>query len=529
MEVPGWRTIPRMLRALADDHPSDVVVDDGTVRLTLAELRDRAGEVARGLIALDVLPGDRVAVWGPNDAHWVIAAFGVWDAGAVLVPLSSRYKGIEAAATLRSTGASVLITGHGHDGAVPADLLAEAAGETGGGLPFAGLPDLRHSIVPEGLERPGSAQPSQVLAAGSLIGRAEAEERALAVRPDDLCEIISTSGTTGTPKGVMLEHGRMLRGYWDWAEIVTLGPGDRYPVIAPFAHGFGLNAGLLASVMRRATMMPIATFGPDRLAALIRDGGITILAGPPTLFHRLLEETEIGEHSVRVAICGAASVPAELIRRLLERIGLERMINAYGLMEGTVVSMTRADDPVEVVAGSTGRPVPGMEVRIVDDDGREVPRGERGEVLVRGYGVMRGYWGEPERTAEVIRDGWLHTGDIGALDARGDLAIVDRKKELFIAGGFNVSPAEVEGLLLREGSLDQAAVVAVPDERMGEVGWAFVVPRQGAAVEPEKVISWARDNMSNYKVPRRVVVVDALPVTGNGKIDKRALRARTTP
>ncbi|MFF5206322.1 AMP-binding protein [Streptosporangium sp. NPDC000396] len=526
MEVPDWGTIPRMLRDQAGTHPSDIVVDDGEVRLSLADLRTRAGIIARGLIALGVRPGDRVAVWGLNDLRWVGSAFGVWDAGAVLVPLSSRYKGIEAAEVLRKTGTSVLITGEGPDGVVFADLLTGAAGGPAAGRPFADLPDLRHSIVPEGLRRPGAVQPSQVLLDGSQVSRAEAEDRALAVRPGDLCEIMSTSGTTGTPKGVMLEHGHTLRGYWDWSEIVTLRPGDRYPVIAPFAHGFGLNAGLLASVMRRATMMPIRAFGPDLLMDLIHNRRITIMAGPPTLFHRLLEEPHIGEHSLRVAICGAASVPAPLIHRLVERVGLERMINAYGLMEGTVVSMTRAGDPVEVVASSTGRPVPGVEVRIVDDDGEEVPLGERGEILVRGYGVMRGYWDEPEKTAEVIRDGWLHTGDVGTLDADGNLAIVDRKKELFIVGGFNVSPAEVEGLLLREGSLSQAAVIGMPDERSGEAGWAFVVPRPGVTVDPEEILAWARENMSNYKVPKRVIVVDALPANATGKTDKLALRAQ---
>ncbi|OUC91641.1 AMP-binding protein [Streptosporangium minutum] len=525
MEVPDWGTIPRMLRDQAAGHPSDVVVAGGGVRLSLAGLRDRAGAVARGLIALGVRPGDRVAIWGLNDPDWVVGAFGVWDAGAVLVPLSARYKGIEAAATLGRTGASVLITGHGPDGTVFTDLLAGAAGGPAADRPFEGLPELRCAIVPDGLERPGTVRRSRMLSAGSRIGHAEAEERALAVRPDDLCEIMSTSGSTGTPKGVMLEHGHTLRGYWDWAEIVTLRPGDRYPIVAPFAHGFGLNAGLLASVMRRATMMPIPVFGPELLTELIHDRRITVLAGPPTLFHRLLEG-DVGEHSLRVAICGAASVPAELIRRLLERTGLERMINAYGLMEGTVVSMTRAEDPVEVVATSTGRPVPGIEVRIVDDHGAEVPAGERGEIVMRGYGVMRGYWGDPDRTAEVIRDGWLHTGDIGVFDSDGNLAVVDRKKELFIVGGFNVSPAEVEGLLLREGSLAQAAVVGMPDERSGEAGWAFVVPRPGVAVDPEKILAWARENMSNYKVPRRVIVVDGLPANANGKTDKRVLRAR---
>ncbi|GIH91864.1 acyl-CoA synthetase [Planobispora siamensis] len=528
MDVPDWGTIPRMLRDQAAGHPSDIVVADGEVRMSLAELRTRAGAVARGLIGLGVEAGDRVAIWGVNDLQWVLAAFGVWDAGAVVVPLSSRYKGIEAVELLRKTSASVLITGAGPDGTVLADLLAGAAGGPARGRPVAGLPALGHVVVPEDVRRPGCLPASGLLSVGARVSRAEAEERALTVRPDDLCEIMSTSGTTGTPKGVMLDHAQVLRGYWDWSEIVTLGPGDRYPIIAPFAHGFGLNAGMLACVLRRAMMMPIRAFSPDLLTELVQRRRITILAGPPTLFHRVLEEVDTTGHALRVAICGAASVPAELVRRALDRLGLERMINAYGLMEGTVVSMTRAEDPVEVIASSTGRPVPGIEVRIVDDAGGDVPAGERGEIIMRGYGVMRGYWDEPDKTAEVVRDGWLHTGDVGTLDAAGNLAVVDRKKELFIVNGFNVSPAEVEGLLLREGSLAQAAVVGVPDERLGEAGWAFVVPRPGHTADPDKIIAWARDNMSNYKVPRRVIVVDALPVNANGKVDKRILRERTS-
>jgi acyl-CoA synthetase (AMP-forming)/AMP-acid ligase II len=231
--------------------------------------------------------------------------------------------------------------------------------------------------------------------------------------------------------------------------------------------------------------------------------------------------------SLRVAICGAAAVPARLITRLVERVGLERMINAYGLMEGTVVSMTRAGDPIDVIANTTGRPVPGIEVKVVDDDGKPVAAGERGEILQRGYGVMRGYWGEPARTAEVIdADGWLHTGDVGVLDEAGNLAIVDRKKDLYIVNGFNVSPAEVESLLLREGSLAQAAVVGVPDPVSGESGLAYVVPRPGMAADPEALAAWARANMSGYKVPKRIVVVDALPTNANGKVDKVALRHR---
>lgn len=497
--APDWGTLPRMLRDQAERHPGTVVVADPSgSRLTLAGLREAAAATARGLIALDVRPGDRVVLWGPNSARWVVHAFGIWDAGAVLVPLSSRYKGIEAAQLIEKTGARVLIAEAGLAALLP---------------PIAGL---RHV----GPEVPDAAAPG-------------AERRALDVRPDDLCEIMSTSGTTGTPKGVMIDHSQVLRGYWDWSEIVTLGEHDRYPVIAPFSHGFGLNAGLVACVLRRATMIPIPVFTPDALMSLVSDERATVLAGPPTLFHRLLDELDRDTRgswdvsSLRVAICGAAAVPARLITRLAERVGLERMINAYGLMEGTVVSMTRAGDPIDVIANTTGRTVPGIEVKVVDDDGEPVAPGERGEVLQRGYGVMRGYWEDPARTAEVIdSDGWLHTGDVGVLDEAGNLAIVDRKKDLYIVNGFNVSPAEVESLLLREGSLAQAAVVGVPDAVSGEAGLAYVVPRPGLAADPEALLAWARGNMSGYKVPKRIIVLDSLPTNANGKVDKTVLRRR---
>ncbi|MGN9781983.1 AMP-binding protein [Nonomuraea sp. ZG12] len=512
-----------MLRDQAARHPRSIVIVDGDTPMTMAELRAAAAVTARGLIALGVRPGDRVALWGVNDPSWAVHAFAVWDAGAVLVPLSPRYKGIEAAALIEKTGARILITGDGPDRTPLAGLLPP-------------LPGLRHLVVPvserraERLTHPPRTGHSELRARGAEVEERIGEERALAVRPDDLCEIMSTSGTTGAPKGVMLDHAQVLRGYWDWSEIVTLDEHDRYPVIAPFSHGFGLNAGLVACVLRRAAMMPIRVFAPGALMSLISEGRASVLAGPPTLFHRLLDELDKGDwdvSSLRVAICGAAAVPPALITRLVERVGLTRMINAYGLMEGTVVSMTRADDPVEVIASTTGRPVPGIEVRIVDDCGLEVAAGERGEILQRGYGVMRGYWDDPDRTAEAVgKDGWLHTGDIGTLDKSGNLVIVDRKKELYIVNGFNVSPAEVESLLLLEGSLAQAAVVGVPDPVSGEAGVAYVVTRPGITTDPEALRAWARANMSGYKVPKRIVVVDALPTNVNGKIDKPALRER---
>ncbi|GLW62718.1 acyl-CoA synthetase [Actinomadura rubrobrunea] len=541
--VPAWGTIPRMLRDQAARHGDVEAVRAGDVSLTLAELAARAREVARGLIALGVSPGDRVAVWAPNTPDWVVAAYGIWDAGAIIAPLSTRFRGIEAAQMLRKAGAKVLLVAEGFMDVSYLGMLAEAAGGPAGGRPYRDLPELAHVVVlpPSAAPaRPGVLPWRDLPAAGSAVPAEAAEERALAVGPDDLAEIMATSGTTGAPKGVMLHHEQLLRGYWDWAEIVTLREGDRYPIIAPFSHGFGINAGLLACVLRRATMLPVAVFRPDRLMDLIERDRVSVLAGAPPMFFKILDElrgTGGGEpagpprtrdvSSLRVAICGAAAVPPELIRRLVDEVGLERMINAYGLMEGTVVSMTRAEDPVEVIAGSTGRPVPGVRVRIVDDDGKDLPPGERGEILVGGYGVMRGYWDDPERTAEAVdAGGWLHTGDIGTVDEAGNLTIVDRKKEMFIVSGFNAYPAEIESLLLRCPLVAQAAVIGVPDERHGEVGWAYVVPAPGTSPDPAEIIAWARANMSNYKVPRRVELVDALPVNANGKVDKPALHAR---
>ena len=523
-EVPDWASIPRMLRDQAATYGGDTVVhgpnlSGATETLTLGRLRERAAEVARGLIALGVEKGDRIAIWAPNTPEWVVTCYGLWDAGGVIAPISTRFKGLEAVELLQKVEAKVLFVADGFMDVPYLDLLEAARGDL--------LPQLSH-VISYAPDRDGAMSWADFVAAGASVPEAEAEERALSVTGDDLGEIMATSGTTGTPKGVMLHQSQLLRGYWDWAELVTLNERDRYPIIAPFSHGFGINAGLLACVLKRAVMMPIPVFAPDRLLDLIAQERVSVLAGAPAMFFKLLEELGGRDvSSLRVLICGAAAVPAELIHQLQRALGLERMINAYGLMEGTVVSMTRPEDPVEVIATSTGRAVPGVTVRVVDDAGKDLPPGERGEILVGGYGVMRGYWKDPEKTAEAVdSDGWLHTGDIGTLDAAGNLAIVDRKKEMFIVNGFNVYPAEIESFLLRHPAIAQAAVIGVPDSAAGEVGWAYVVPKPGTAFEPAEIISWARDTMSNYKVPRRVTIVEALPLNPNGKVDKPLLRAQ---
>ena len=309
--------------------------------------------------------------------------------------------------------------------------------------------------------------------------------------------------------------------------------GDRYLIINPFFHTFGYKAGWLACLLRGATVLPVAVFDAGETLARIATDRITVVPGPPTLYQSLLEHPARAASdlsSLRLAVTGAANVPASLIHRMHDELGFPEVVAAYGLTEACgVVTATHAGDPVERVASTCGRPIPGVSLRIVDADGRDVPDGEPGELLVRGFNVMQGYLDDPAATAEAITpDGWLHTGDIAIRDADGYLRITDRAKDLYICGGFNCYPAEIESLILDHPDVARAAVVGVPDTRMGEVGRAYVVPRAGAALDPEAFIAWCRGHMANYKAPRSVEVVGELPTNAAGKVQRFLLRGDDT-
>ncbi|MGU3586804.1 AMP-binding protein [Rhodococcus sp. C26F] len=530
---PEWGTLPQMLRRRAYQDPDHVAVIDGEHVLDLAELRTQASKIARALISRGIESGDRVAVWAPNCWQWVAAAFGIWDCGAIIVPLSTRAKGIETTEVLERTGCRALVMTDSFLGTDYLGQLSTAAGEPGNGVPFSRLPHLSTVVLLSGRPSlPGAFTWDDFLDLHRTVDLDVAEARALAVDPEDIFEILMTSGTTGQPKGVTLCGNQILRAYWDWAEICGLGAGDRLPVVSPFAHGFGINAGIIACVERLATIVPIAVFDPDKALDMVEELQLTVLAGPPNLFAKILSDPTLTERdisSLRWAVVGAASVPDELVVSMQDRLGFERVTNAYGLIEGSVVTMTRAGDPPEVVAASAGRVVSGMEVRLVDADENVVPTGERGEIQIRGYGVMKGYWDAPQLTADAFaRGGWFRTGDVGSFDADGNLRIVGRTKEMLIVGGFNAYPAEIESLLLHHADLAQAAAIGVPDNTLGEVVWAYVVPKPGATPTEEELIAWARENMSNYKAPRRMFLLDALPTTANGKIDKARLEQHTS-
>lgn len=516
-----WGTTPRLVREVAERLADAPAIVDGDITLSFAELHDQARAAARAFIAAGVEKGDRVSIWAPNIWEWVVGLLGLQTAGGVLVPLNTRYKGHEAAYVLERSQAKLLLTVSGFLGTDYPALLAEA------GSP----PSLEHTVILRGDVPSGATGWEAFVASGEEVDEGLVDERIDSLGPLDLSDILFTSGTTGRPKGVMTAHGQNLRAFLSWADLVGLQEGDRYLVVNPFFHSFGYKAGILAGLMKGATLYPQAVFDvPETMARIERDR-ITMLPGPPTLYQSILNHPDFGStdlSSLRLAVTGAASIPVELIVRMREELELESVITAYGLTEACgVVTACRAGDDPETIATTSGRAIPDVEVRCVDDDGREVPAGEPGEVVVRGYNVMQGYFDDPEATAETIdSDGWLHTGDIGVMDERGYLRITDRKKDMFIVGGFNAYPAEIENLMLAHEAIAQVAVVGIPDERMGEVGMAFVVPRPGARIDEDALIAWCRDRMANYKVPRRVELVDELPLNATGKVLKYELRER---
>lgn len=519
-------TLPALIRQAAARHPERAAIVDGDEVVSYADLLRRSETVARALIALGVAAGDRVAVWAPNGHQWIEAACGIHATGAVLVPLNTRMKGGEAADILARSGTTLLF------------CIGDFLGQHYPAL-LEGLrpPTLRHVVIWGGFDaavgEPTDLAWTTFLARATGVSASEVRAREQALGPDSTADLMFTSGTTGRPKGVMAAHGPTLRAFVTWAQVVGLNEGDHYLIVNPFFHSFGYKAGWVAAFIRGATVYPEQVFDAERVLARIERDRISFLPGPPTLFLSMLAHPRLKDFdlsSLRASVTGAASVPPVLIRRMREELGIASVTTAYGLTEcGGCATVCDPTDSAETVAGTCGRALPGTEVRCADPQGQPLPPGEAGEVLLRGYHVMQGYFQDDAATREAIdADGWLHTGDVGVLDERGYLRITDRLKDLYIVGGFNVYPAEVERLLSPHPAIAQVAVVGLPDERMGEVGCACVVLRAGASLDEPSLVAWAREHMANYKVPRRVCFFDSLPVNASNKVLKADLRQWVT-
>ena len=521
---PANLTVPGLLaRAVERFGDREALVDlsvDPPVRLTYAQLADEARATAKALIAAGVEHGDRVAIWAPNIWEWPVTLLGLHLAGAVLVPLNTRYKGSEAAFILNRSGAKVLFTVQGFLGNDYVSMLDDHDIET-----------VERIVIIRGDVPEGATGCAEFVAAGASVSDADLQARIDSVSPDDVADILFTSGTTGAPKGVMCTHRQTVLAFDAWGTIVGLRDDDRYLVINPFFHSFGYKAGIIASLVKGNALVPLATFDVGAAMSVIEAEQITTLPGPPTIFQTIINHPDFDIDklsTLRLAVTGAASIPVQLIKDMRDVLKFDTVLSAYGLTEACgIATVSRHDDPPEIIANYSGRAIPNVEVRIADDDGNEVPRGEQGEVLIRGYQVMTGYFDAPEQTAETIdADGWLHTGDVGVMNPDGYLKITDRTKDMFIVGGFNAYPAEIESLLAEHPDIAQASVVGVPDERMGEVGYAFVVLKQGATATAGDITSWARGHMANYKAPATVEIVDALPLNASGKVLKFELRDR---
>ena len=501
-------TVPDLLAATAAAHPGRVAVRSDDRELTYGELGDLARRYAAVLVDRGVRPGDRVGVLVPNVPEFLPAYYGVLTAGAVVVPLQAMLRAAEIEYVLGDAGVRLLLIGPGLQ---PEGTKAAAA---------AGVDALTLLEPADGLDR--------------LDLLAEQVQPAPQTPRDgtDLAVVIYTSGTTGEPKGAMLTHANVVSNVvaTDQA-LLHGGPEDVVLCCLPLFHAFGQQSSMNTTVLTGGTLVLMPRFDADTALRLLADEAVTVFAGVPTMYVGLLDaagRSAARPTSLRLAISGGAALPLTVLERFREELGAD-VCEGYGLSETTCVATV--NQPARGTrAGTVGHPIPGVEVAIADPDVEDgvdlLATGELGEVVIRGSNVMAGYLGRPEATATAVVDGWFRSGDLGTLDSDGFLRIVDRKKDLVIRGGFNVYPREVEEVLLQHEGVGSVAVVGVPDEKYGEEVVAVVVPTADGGLDPAELVGWARERLGAHKYPRRVELVDALPLGPSGKVLKRELRNR---
>jgi acyl-CoA synthetase (AMP-forming)/AMP-acid ligase II len=522
-------SMPELIRRAAADYgDAPFVVDEGGQILSFRGLERAVEAAARGLLGLGIAPGDRVAIWAPNGSGWIVAACAIELIGGVMVPINTRFKGAEAGYILGKIRAKALVTVASFLGTDPVAMLQAAMGGRGTERPVADLPALAAILMLDDEPAHDDALDwADCIARGASAAALDAARTT--VTPATVCDILFTSGTTGHPKGAMHAHGQALWMVGIWNRSNDLRRGDRMLIVNPFFHSFGYRSGWVSALLAGITVYPCAVFDVDRVLASIERERISVLMGPPTLFTAILDHPERARFdlsSLRVGHTGSSNVPVVLIRRAREELGFDLFLTSYGLTESTaLVSVCYPEDSFETIARTVGHALPGTELRIADPDGKPLPQGESGELLVRGPNVMQGYFEDAAATAAAIdAEGWLHTGDVGAIGPDGTLRILDRLKDIVIVGGFNAYPAEIEHVLIAHPAIAEAAIITVPDERMGEVCGACIVLRAGAALTLADLTAWARERLANYKVPRHLFLFESFPRTPLGKIQKFALK-----
>lgn len=494
------------------------VICEGT-RLSYAQLQAATNQVANGLTRLGIRKGDKVALTCQNVPAFVIAYYGILKAGAVVTPLNVLLKPREIAYHLTDCDAKVYLCQEGN--------AALPLGETGY-TAFQEVESCVHFfLLPNDLSAPSSIAGVKTLV--DLVKDQPTTFDTVPTSPDDTAVILYTSGTTGKPKGAELSHLNMLFNARLSDSLYPRAPHDVHLITLPLFHSFGQSVQMNAGIYNRATLVLLSRFSPETALSLMDKENITFFAGVPTMYWALLNYPEANQfdlekisRNLRICVSGGAAMPVEVMRSFNEKFQVT-ILEGYGLSETSpIATFTRLDR--EIRPGSIGLPVWGVDIRLMDQNDQEVGTNELGEIAIRGHNVMIGYYKRPEATADAIRDGWFHSGDIGRRDEEGYLYIVDRVKDMIIRGGFNVYPREIEEVLLTHPAVSLAAVIGIPHERHGEEVKAFIILKPGTELSEAELIAWSKQNMADYKYPRIIEFRTSLPMTATGKILKRELR-----
>jgi len=501
-----------------------LVIPSQGVRLTWVQLRDRTDALARGFASLGLTLGDRVGIWAPNCAEWVLTQFATARLGLVLVSINPAYRSHELQHALKLSGVRALVTARSFKTSdyigMLAELMPSTSGDADGPLFDPRLPELRYVI-----EIGGSTGASRIGFDDLMIGDGQLVSPVL--DPDQAINIQFTSGTTGAPKGATLSHRNLLHNGACAAAGMRLGPEDRLCIPVPLYHCFGMVLGVLVCLTSGATMVfPGPAFEPGLVLRTVEQERCTALHGVPTMFLAELDHPDFAGFdlsTLRTGIAAGALCPAPMMRRMIEQMNLRGITIAYGMTETSPLStQTAYDADLETRTETVGTMLPQFEGRVIDSDGNLASLGTPGEYCSRGPGVMIGYWNQPEATAASIKDGWMHSGDLATMDEEGRVRIVGRIKDMIIRGGENIYPAEVELFLSSHPAVADAAVFGIPCERFGEQVCAWIRPK--APVNAEEMLAWCRERISHHKVPARIRIVEEFPMTVSGKIQKFAMR-----
>ncbi len=508
-------TIGDLLRKQAERFPDRLAVKFGEREISYRELDDMVDRLAYALFKMGVKKGDKVGLWMQNIPEWVVGWFAVPRIGGVVVPMDTWYKPSEAEYILQHSESVAVITSERHGKIEFTKMLDDLRPN---------LPDLKNAIVVGNAPEWGTSFEDALKMGEGYENDEDYAKRQRELDLDDVTFILYTSGTTGKPKGAMLTHYNIVQNGLDTANTLRATEEDRYLVQVPFSHCFGCVLGITAAVTKASAVIPLPVFTPENSLKAIQDNKASIVHGVPTMFIRMLEILENVNYdmsSMRTGIMAGAPCPVDVVKAVKSEMNMDVLI-AYGLTEASpVITMTSFDDSDELKAETVGRTIPGVCVKIVDEDRKEVPIGEMGELACRGYNVMKGYYKRPEATAETIdEEGWLYTGDLATIDRYGYVKIVGRKKEMIIVGGFNVYPREIEEFIREFDKVQDVAIAAVPDRELGEVVGAAVIPKEGVSIDPIEIVDFCYGKIASAKVPRYVIIVDELPISGRGKVQK---------